>query len=224
MSRQPARLRDSWLLSRAPRDLLPLPGGSSGTTFGVPTGGLIRSALNPRLLASSSETPLDGGTPRALPKQDMGSASLGVRPLAPLHRMTERVSTPPDLPGPKPGRAWPRASRSRRTWDRPKPVPGADGATRLPRSALVVSHHLDGFLHSHGCRLVASCYRSWGSPAFPAGRFRVPTIHRSGLPRPGRAPAIPAARFGPSEEFPSSAAAPHRCGRCLLAVGYPPRG
>jgi hypothetical protein len=50
--------------------------------------------VNPPLLASSSETPLDGGTPRALPKQDMGSASPGVRPLAPLHRTTDRVSTP----------------------------------------------------------------------------------------------------------------------------------
>lgn len=68
--------------------------------------------MNPQLLASSSETPLDGGTPRALPKQDVGSASLGVRPLAPLHRLTDRVSTPPDLTRPEGlAEAWPQAKR-----------------------------------------------------------------------------------------------------------------
>jgi hypothetical protein len=68
--------------------------------------------VNPRLLASSSETPLDGGTPRTLPKQDVGPASLGVRPLAPLHRLTDRVSTPPDLTRPEGlAEAWPHAKR-----------------------------------------------------------------------------------------------------------------
>lgn len=194
--------------------------------------------MNPQLLASSSETPLDGGTPRALPKQDLGSASLGVRPLAPLHRLTDRVSTPPDLTRPEGlAEAWPQAKRrsvlpkqlaeascrNMPAWDRPKPVPGASGANRLPRSALVVSHHLDGLLHSAGCRPIASCYRSWGSPAFLSGRLHVPIDHRSDRPRPGHAPAALAARFVPYKEFPSPVAVPHHCGRCLLAV-HTPRG
>jgi hypothetical protein len=34
------------------------------------------------------------------------------------------------------------------------------------RSALVVSHHLDGFLRPHGADIVAVRCRSWGSPCF----------------------------------------------------------
>lgn len=44
------------------------------------------------------------------------------------------------------------------------------------------------------------------------------------VPRPGHAPAALAARFVPFKEFPSPAAAPHHCGRCLLAVGTPQGG
>jgi hypothetical protein len=44
----------------------------------------------------------------------------------------------------------------------------SDPSSRLEsRSVLVVSHHLDGFLRSGDCGLVASRCRSWGSPRFP---------------------------------------------------------
>jgi hypothetical protein len=39
-----------------------------------------------------------------------------------------------------------------------------------PCSALVVSHHLDGFLRVQACGLVASRCRSWGSPRFAETR------------------------------------------------------
>jgi len=67
--------------------------------------------------------------------------------VTPLHRHPSRASTPPN-----------------RHCCRPGSVP------RLPasesRSVLVVLHHLDGFLRSKGCGLVASRCQSWGSPRF----------------------------------------------------------
>lgn len=47
-----------------------------------------------------------------------------------------------------------------------------DDATRHTRSALVVSHHLDGLLHLTVSGLVASRYRPWGSPRFRIRRVR----------------------------------------------------
>ena len=140
----------------------------------------------------------------------MGPASLGVRPLTPLHRLPSACPLPPDR-GQVAGR--PCAKTPRR-------LPGTDDATRRSRSVLVVSHHLDGLLHTLGCRLVASCFRSWGSPAFRVGRLLMPTRR----PRPGRAPTAPAARLIPFKEFPSSAAVPHHCGLCPLAVHLPRGG
>jgi hypothetical protein len=40
------------------------------------------------------------------------------------------------------------------------------GATLRARAVLVVSHHLDGFLHLTVCELVASRFRPWGSSGF----------------------------------------------------------
>ena len=147
--------------------------------------------------------------PRTLPKQDSGLASPGVRPLAPLYR----------FPAECPLLSSRGSTAGRPCVSAPKRPREADGATHRPRSVLVVSHHLDGLLHSAGCGLVASRYRSWGSPAFLAGRLPVPTRKS----RPGSAPAALAARLIPFKEFPSSAAAPHHCGPCLLAV-HTPRG
>jgi hypothetical protein len=147
--------------------------------------------------------------PRTLPKQDLGLASPGVRPLTPLYR----------FPAECPLLSSRGSTTGRPCANAPKRSQEADGANHRPRSVLVVSHHLDGLLHSAGRRLVASCYRSWGSPAFLVGRFLVPT--RKSIP--GSAPTALAARFIPFKEFPSSVAAPHHCGPYLLAV-HTPRG
>jgi hypothetical protein len=80
------------------------------------------------------------------------------------------------------------------------------------RSALVVSHHHDGFLRAEVTGLLhpATCQ---GFAAFCACRFPAP-------PEGGadRRSALPATRFTPFEDFPSPAAVPHHCGRCLPAV------
>jgi len=85
-------------------------------------------------------------------------------------------------------------------------------APRVPpsksRSVLVVSHHLDGFLRSASCGLVASRYRSWGSP-----RFRAP---RPVEDRDGAALSRGAGPY-PSKKSPPTAVPRHRV-RCLLAV------
>jgi hypothetical protein len=76
---------------------------------------------------------------------------------------------------------------------------GPAGPTARSCSVLVVSHHLDGFLRAEACGSIAPhC--------------------RTGVRRVSRFTALPATRFTPSEDFPSPAAAPHLCGRCLLAV------
>jgi hypothetical protein len=61
------------------------------------------------------------------------------------------------------------------------------------RSALVVSHHLDGFLRTWARGLVASRCRSWGSPRFahpwpPRGRS-LATVYGKRSPRRGSHPS-----------------------------------
>jgi hypothetical protein len=51
------------------------------------------------------------------------------------------------------------------------------------RSALVVSHHLDGFLRFSICGLVASRCRSWGPPRFRPGRPTGWSARRDASPR-----------------------------------------
>jgi len=63
-------------------------------------------------------------------------------PVSPLHRHANRASTPPHFCG------------------------SGSNCRFEPCSVRVVSHHLDGLLRSEGCRLVASCCRSWGSLCF----------------------------------------------------------
>jgi hypothetical protein len=88
------------------------------------------------------------------------------------------------------------------------------------RSAPVVSHHLGGFLRTVAAGLLHP------APGLGvrrvAGRPSPPDPPGSGDPRAGgtRAP-FPATRT-PFEGFPSSAAVPHRCGRCLPAVAACP--
>lgn len=97
-------------------------------------------------------------------------------------------------------------------------LPGAEApfGPALPhadsRSALVVSHHLDGLLRNWVTGLLHPA-TGQGFAAFHA--FRLPVPPEGDLA--GRVP-IPATRFTPFEEFPSSVAAPHHCGRCLPAV------
>jgi hypothetical protein len=99
-----------------------------------------------------------------------------------------------------------------------RPLPGAEtpfGPT-LPgadsRSTLVVSHHLDGFLRAEVTGLLhpATCQ---GFAAFCACRLTEPPEGDSACRS-----ALPATRFTPFEDFPSPAAVPHHCGRCLPAV------
>jgi hypothetical protein len=80
------------------------------------------------------------------------------------------------------------------------------------RSALVVSHHHDGFLRAEVTGLLhpATCQ---GFAAFRACRFPAPPEGGS-----ARRSALPATRFTPFEDFPSPAAVPHHCGRCLPVV------
>jgi len=92
-------------------------------------------------------------------------------------------------------------------------------ASKVPpsksRSALVVLHHLGGFLRSASCGLVASRCRSWGSP-----RFRAP---RPVEDRDGAALSRGAGPY-PSKKSPPTAVPRHRV-RCPPAVPSrsPPR-
>jgi hypothetical protein len=86
------------------------------------------------------------------------------------------------------------------------------------RSALVVSHHFDGFLR----KTAVSLLRLTASPRFA-------TFHRWSSPIDPRASrgafsiASPQRVFTPLEGFSSSAAAPCHHGRCLLGLALPRR-
>jgi len=96
-----------------------------------------------------------------------------------------------------------------------RPLPGAEapfGPTSPgagSRSVLVVSHHHNGLLRAE----VTGLLHPATGQGFAAFHVRPPA-----RPKAGRRGKIPATRFTPFEEFPSSAAAPHHCGRCLPAV------
>jgi hypothetical protein len=99
-----------------------------------------------------------------------------------------------------------------------RPLPGAEApfGPALPhassRSALVVSHHLDGLLRAKVTGLLHPA-TGLGFAAFRARRFPVPP-EGDAVCRV----ALPATRFTPFEDFPSPAAVPHHCGRCLPVV------
>jgi len=82
------------------------------------------------------------------------------------------------------------------------------------RSILVVLHHLDGFLRPEVAGLL---HPAASHEVRRVSRFRasVPTC-RNRLVR--SAGAFPATLFTPLEELHPTAAVPHRCGRCPLAV------
>jgi len=86
-------------------------------------------------------------------------------------------------------------------------------ARHCARSALVVSHHLDGFLLQDARRLVASCCRPWGSPGL-------------GL-APCPAPQSPAPRgvgLGPPLRCLTLQSQSHPCSRShVTAALLPPR-
>jgi hypothetical protein len=96
------------------------------------------------------------------------------------------------------------------------PSPSARWSPHQPaRSALVVSHHLDGLLRVRVPGLVASRYRK-GFAAFlalrrPRQRSEDRLVRCVG--------GFPVCAFTPLEEVPPPAAAPRRRGRCPLAVG-----
>jgi hypothetical protein len=67
-----------------------------------------------------------------------------------------------------------------------------------------------------GCGFFAPRYRLWGSTRFALTAFMA--VRR----RPCPTEALPAPRIVPFEEFPSSAAVPHHCGRCPHGVATRP--
>jgi len=99
-----------------------------------------------------------------------------------------------------------------------RPLPGAEApfGPALPHasscSALVVSHHLDGFLRAEVAGLLHPA-TGQGFAAFRACRPPAPPESDAFVPG-----SLPATRFTPFEDFPSPAAVPHHCGRCLPAV------
>jgi len=62
-----------------------------------------------------------------------------------------------------------------------------------------------------------------GSSRFTLTGARRPRPSEDGPEHGTLAVALPATRFTPFEVFPSPTAAPHHCGRCLLAVTVPPK-
>jgi len=80
-----------------------------------------------------------------------------------------------------------------------------------PRASavLVVSHHLDGLSHPTVLGLLRP---STEQDSLCFGHTR------PGSEDPGHRMSFPTAPFTPFEEFPSLAAVPHHCGRCLLDV------
>jgi hypothetical protein len=107
------------------------------------------------------------------PSWDTGTLPLlGFVTCSPLHRHAPCASTP----GPGPSRdPIPVAPKSR----------GPTAPPVQPRSVLVVSHHLDGFLRTRSRGLVASRCRSWGSPRFTKPAPVGPTLLTSSLARRG---------------------------------------
>lgn len=93
--------------------------------------------------------------------------------------------------------------------ERPKPFLRSAAATRPSSSASRVSHPPDGLLLANFRRLVASCYRLWGSSRFASLADSLIKNLRDTLP------AMP---LTPFKAFPSLAAAPCHQGPCLLAV------
>jgi hypothetical protein len=97
------------------------------------------------------------------------------------------------------------------------PLPEAEapfGPTASPaesRSAFVVSHHHDGLLHVKVTGLLHPA-TGQGFVAFPASR------HQGGPKAALDTVGIPRDAVHTLRRFPSSAAVPHRCGRCPLAV------
>jgi hypothetical protein len=94
--------------------------------------------------------------------------------------------------------------------ERPKSFLRSAAATRPFSSAYRVSHPPDGLLLANLRRLVASCYRLWGSSRFAS-------LERALTKRlPDTRPVMPLIPF---KAFPSLAAAPCHQGPCLLDVG-----
>jgi hypothetical protein len=138
----------------------------------------------------------------------MGSASPGIRPLAPLRRNDHpRIHSPRTRVGT--GR---RSAPSHRDRSRVR----ADGATRrhpVPPSWFLTT---SAACSARRLRVCCASLPAMGFTAFPVPRFRAPEGVRRAVG------AFPAARFTPFEEFPSSTAAPHRCDPCRPAVSAPP--
>ena len=85
------------------------------------------------------------------------------------------------------------------------------------RSALVVLLHFDGFLHSQATGLLHPDV-SHGVRCVSDLRVPSPDSRRNASPSGRDLGDLPQQRTPPFGDFPSPIAAPHHCGRCLLAV------
>jgi hypothetical protein len=164
--------------SLLPSCSLPLPVELQGLPANSPP--LTRNRVNrsvPRALALAFRAPPPNGS------DSRQRASHGIRPLG-VPRFRLDPACP--LPGAK--------------------APFGDGLRHPPsRSALVVLHHLDGFLQD-GLPSLLHLGTGRGSPCFHLTH----PVTRSG--------SCVLIALTPLEEFPSPVAVPHHCGRCLLAV------
>jgi hypothetical protein len=101
------------------------------------------------------------------------------------------------------------------------PILGPGFGHRLPhrqsRSALVVSHHLDGFLREQAVSLLHLTTSQRFTAFHPPRPPRPVPEHR-----PGRAMVTPRSATTPLEEYPSSAAVPCHHGRCPPGVAARP--
>jgi hypothetical protein len=185
-----------------------LPRGPSRSSDGVtPVRGFLRSRrfrADPQVLAPlRSMLPFNPG--RFSPTSSPGLGRGGRRRIGGFHRrfvVGLRFPSPPTLSGVHSRKRY-RLLRSRRIPLR-NPVPPSWFCT----TSMVSSAR-----RSRACCIPLPVMRF---ASFPASTFRKRYCTKCGTFRIGR--AFPAAPFTPLEELPPTAAVPHRCGRCPLAV------
>jgi hypothetical protein len=235
----PPSVAGRWVLSCALRGLRPSPvRGPRGHHRGVASE--RRTARLQHSLTFPASRPASLPTAPSRPPHCCGVRLLrSVRTVAgPLAVWTDRSRSSDRAPRPclswgsrpvfappptHPSRVHSRAGRLSTSETGGSEEPWADGTTRpASRSALVVSHHLDGFLRAKDRGLVASRYRSWGSPRFTetCSHDPTPTARVGGPPEAARRTGARQASFPatlrPFEEFPSFAAV--RCHHRLLCL------
>jgi hypothetical protein len=174
-SANPSTSRSGGSFLRPPRPSTVTGPGPSRTTSRERLGMQAPRSRPPDRCHSPSKRPHNRRAPRGAidrnrssDRRDRDPASPGVRDCCP----STDISNARPLPEPSPCED-PASGGSEE--------PRADGTTRpASRSDLVVSHHLAGFLRAKDRGLVASRYRSWGSPRFLQPAPTVPRPRHEG--------------------------------------------